>query len=733
MAYATLAPVGNLADHYQILCELGAGGMGVVFKAFDTKLQRIVALKFLTQPASSTGERDQLLREARSASNLDHENIATIYSVEENADGQFFIVMAYYEGESLATRLHDKAFSVAEALHILHGIAAGLSHAHRHNVVHRDIKPSNVILTDEGTVKIIDFGLARLLGPEAATHSVNFAGTLCYMSPEQIAGKAADARSDIWSLGVIAYELFAGKNPFQGENPAATIDSILYSRPDFAHLPTELRSIVEKALCKDSVLRYQSAAELAQDLEAIDAESLTLGTGVISGGRNSVSNIGIRWRRSSRALLASWKVRLGVGILLLVAALVGFLLLTRRGTLVVRSAESAATIRTAAYESYLQGMKFAGRYDKPGNLDAAIKSFQGSTAADPAFALGWAALGNAYWTKYQLDRDPKWVEMAQDATRRSAQVNDRLPAVYVTLGRIHGGTGQHDLAIQELQRAFDLDGSNADALLGLADVYALVGRNDEAEANYKRAIAMRPADWMGPNRLGRFYFDQARYAEAAGEFRRVLELVPDHGLAHGSLGVTLIRLGDFAGAESELKQSLAVAPDYAAYTNLGVLYYRQRRFADAAGMMESALTLNEKDYLLWEDLSSAYEWLGQTDKAARARARERSLLEERIRISPQDAMLQADLGAVYAQQQLVNKALPHCEAALALSPNDADVLERLGEAYELLGQRSKAIEFLRKAIERGYARSDLSLSPALQPLLSDPRTRAILQIASSAN
>src|SRR5215472_9730596 len=402
MPYSTVAPADTLADHYQVLCEIGAGGMGVVFKAFDTKLQRIVALKFLTQTASNADERERLLSEARAASHLDHENIAAIYSVEENADGQLFLVMAYYQGQSLASRMQR------EAIHILRGVAAGLSHAHRHNIVHRDIKPSNVILTNEGVVKIIDFGLARFLGPEAATRSVNFAGTLCYMSPEQITGKPADARSDIWSLGVIAYELFAGNCPFECNNPAATIDSILHLEPDFAHIPAGLRSIVARMLCKEPVLRYQSATELLSDLGAADADALAVEEPACSTRATRAA----RWRIACRDLLASRKVRVSLAFLLLLLVTPAYFP-SRKHAIVTIPGDSLSQTKTAAYESYLRGMESAARYDKPGNLDEAIKSFQASTTADPVFALAWAALGNAYWTKYQLEQDAKWVGMAK--------------------------------------------------------------------------------------------------------------------------------------------------------------------------------------------------------------------------------------------------------------------------------------------------------------------------------
>ena len=717
-----------VASHYRILCELGAGGMGVVFKAFDTRLERIVALKFLTHTTSDSHERDRLLREARAASNLDHENIAAIHSVEETEDGRLFLDMAYYEGENLADRMASGPVSTGEALNIVRGIARGLEHAHRHNIVHRDIKPSNVILTTEGVPKIIDFGIAHFVSPDALTQSVNVAGTLSYMSPEQIGGGAADSRCDIWALGVITYELLAGRPPFPIDNPAATIEGILHEEPDLTRVPNHLRRIVGRALNKDPKLRYQSAADLVLDLVEIEVSSAEATERMLSNVV-TMPHVVTSARKRPRRVLRSRTLM----IVAFLAALTATYFFFHRKQSVSQPSQLQATVKPAAYETYLRGAELMQRYDKHGNLDSAIATFQSATNDDPGFALAWADLGHAYWIKYQWTEDPKWVVLAKTAAQRAAQLNGQLSAVYVTLGAIHGGTGQRDLAIQELQRALQLDGSNADALLGLADVYAAVGRTQEAETAYKRAIAMRPEDWIGPNRLGRFYFDQRRYADAAVQFRRVLELVPDHGLAHGSLGVSLQNLGDVRGAESEYKQDIARSPNYASYTNLGVNYYNQRRFADAAAMMEHALKLNDKDYMLWDNLAYCYDWLGRQGEVARARARQLVLLEDLVRIKPQDASVHADIGIVYAQQHLRGKAVAHLDAAAALSPEDPAILEKLGEGYEYLGERSKAIGYINAALRKGFSRTDLELTPNLQALLADPTATATFAKTSTSH
>jgi tetratricopeptide (TPR) repeat protein len=722
MAHATEAPPGSLVGHYQLLSQVGAGGMGVVFKAFDTKLERTVALKFLA-PTCGTDDRERLLREARSASALDHKNIASIHAVEENDNGQLFIVMAYYDGESLAERMSRICFLPAEVFPIVRQIAEGLQHAHLHNLIHRDIKPSNVILPIEGEAKIVDFGLARLVSADAATQSRSLAGTLSYMSPEQLEGRAVDARTDIWSLGVVAYQLLTNNLPFRGENPAAVIRAVLRGDPAIESLPDEWQLVLQRALSKNVGSRYQSCTELLRDLDAAQKlaehdqrEQITLAFD------HRVQPVGeMRKPRCFRFLHTQRPTILAAVLALMIVAsgMVGLQQWSHRG---IRRTVSRNSV---AYESYLRGLDLLARYDKPENLDAAIQSFEGTTKADPLFSLAFAALGESYWNKYLLDPDRKWIDGATAACKRATEINDQLPAVYVTLGRIHDGTGKHELALQEFQRALDLDHRNADALLGLADSYARVGRSQEAEDTYKRAAAMRPENWSGPYRLGSFYFQQGRFEEAENQFRKVIELTPDNAQAHSGLGTALLQRTRSDEAEAELKKSIELRPTYFAYSNLGLVYFAQKRWADAVTMLNAALKLSRNDFRVWANLAVSYEWLSQHSQAAEAYREELIRLEPIARLRPEDSSLQCELGLLYSKQHLRNKAIPLVQAALAQTPQDADVLTCAGESYYNLGDRLRALRYLAEAIDNGLPIRELEQNPTLRILLSDPALQSV--------
>ncbi|MGH8246935.1 MAG: protein kinase domain-containing protein, partial [Gammaproteobacteria bacterium] len=275
---------GRTVSHYRILEKLGAGGMGVVYKAHDTKLDRLVALKFLPPHTSAdSGEKRRFLHEARAVSALDHPNIGVVYEIDETDDGQMFIAMSYYPGETLKQRIARSCgegqttagkvavgLAVPEALNLALQIARGLAKAHEHGIVHRDIKPGNVMVTADGGVKIIDFGLAKL-SDGTATIGPTTKGTAAYMSPEQALGKDVDARSDVWNLGVALYEMLAGELPFRGTHQAAQIHAILTAEPVplrklRSDVPEDIERVVARAMEKDAARRYGSAAEMARDL-----------------------------------------------------------------------------------------------------------------------------------------------------------------------------------------------------------------------------------------------------------------------------------------------------------------------------------------------------------------------------------------------------------------------------------------------------------------------------------
>jgi eukaryotic-like serine/threonine-protein kinase len=266
--------IGRLVDHYEIREPLGGGGMGVVYKAEDTRLQRTVALKFL--PPELTRDpvaKARFLQEARTASALDHPNICTIHEVGETDDGQLFLAMTCYEGETLKKKIERGPLPIDEAVDIARQIAAGLAKAHRLGIVHRDIKPANIMVTDDGIVKILDFGLAKLAGAAGLTRAGFCLGTPAYMSPEQARGEV-DHRTDLWSLGVVLYEMLAGAAPFAGDSDQAIIYALLTADPVPLHelrpdVPPELERILGGMLAKDPGDRYPTVDVALADLKLL--------------------------------------------------------------------------------------------------------------------------------------------------------------------------------------------------------------------------------------------------------------------------------------------------------------------------------------------------------------------------------------------------------------------------------------------------------------------------------
>jgi TolB-like protein/Flp pilus assembly protein TadD/predicted Ser/Thr protein kinase len=269
--------IGTTVSHYRILEHLGGGGMGVVYKAEDLKLERTVALKFLPPEWSRDPDaRERFLREARAASTLDHPHICNIHEIDETEEGRLFIVMAFYEGETLKKRIERGPLPIADAVDFAIHAAEGLAKAHEQGITHRDIKPANLLITGEGELKIVDFGLAKLAGEQGLTRTGSTVGTPHYMSPEQALSQEIGPDTDIWSLGVVLYEMVSGVRPFRGESGDAVVHSILHDRPPRlrdlrSDTPAMLERIITRTLERDPDKRYATAEDLLTDLKALEA------------------------------------------------------------------------------------------------------------------------------------------------------------------------------------------------------------------------------------------------------------------------------------------------------------------------------------------------------------------------------------------------------------------------------------------------------------------------------
>jgi TolB-like protein len=321
--------IGKTISHYEILEKLGEGGMGVVYKAQDLELDRIVALKFLSPLLTADeAERKRFEHEAKAVSALDHPNICTFYELGKTDNGQLFLAMAYYEGQTVREKIKEKPLPLSEALDIALGMAQGLSKAHEKGVTHRDIKSENIIITTDGGVKIMDFGLAKIAGASTLTKTGATLGTVPYMSPEQARGDKLDHRTDIWSFGMVLYEMITGRLPFKSDYNDAVIYSILNQDPEpvtalRTGVPMELERIISKCLEKNASDRYQHMDDIIVDLQKVRRVS-----GEAEQKPPRRTRINIKWNK--------W-LRIGVSVAIVALLLIFFFPFSKSPDLTIRS------------------------------------------------------------------------------------------------------------------------------------------------------------------------------------------------------------------------------------------------------------------------------------------------------------------------------------------------------------------------------------------------------------
>jgi tetratricopeptide (TPR) repeat protein/predicted Ser/Thr protein kinase len=734
---------GRTLSHYEILDDLGAGGMGVVYRAHDTRLDRDVAIKVLPtdRPLSETA-RKRFQREALAASALNHPNIITIYEVGSEGDTDF-IVMEYVRGATLSSLLKKRPLGLAEATRYCVQIAEALAKAHGSGIIHRDLKPGNIMITEDGLVKVLDFGLAKF-DVSAATKDGEIAdndtaakeftltqpgmitGTVAYMSPEQARGERVDARSDIFSFGIVMFETLSRHLPFPGPNSIALLHNLHFSPPrDLGELapkvPKPLASLISKMLEKKPEKRIQTMSEVATELRKHAA-------GLVDGP--------VTWHPSDATVEMGAVAAAGTkkicwrNVWLAGAAVVLVILGGMMGWRHFRKVKLAQTASApiyqpgdTAYTLYQRARQNLDHWDREGNIDNAIKLGERAVQLDPQSAASYAVLGEAYVIKNRTNNpDPQWMKLASQYANKAVELDSYLSAAHISLGLAKMESGDTADAEKELKAAADLDPKNEAPHRWLAMVFDKTGRSDDAKRELARAIELDRNQWEIYMELGLNAYQVGNYTEAVSHWEEALRMEPDNVPALRNLGGGYHVLGRDEDAAGALQHALQIKADADVYNNLGTIRFYQGRYQDAVPAFEKTVALGANSFDNWANLADAYRWTpGNADKAKQAYDTAIRLVREEIAKNPNQADLRADLALYLSKNGDKSGALTELKAVEQAYSKDPSVLYSVAVAYELCGGREKALDGLLAAVKAGQSLDEIKNDPELVSLRADPR------------
>jgi tetratricopeptide (TPR) repeat protein/predicted Ser/Thr protein kinase len=731
--------IGRRLSHYDVVADLGAGGMGVVYRAHDTRLDRDVAIKVLpTDRPLSQNARARFQREAMAASALNHPNIITIYEV--NSEGNTdFIVMEYVRGATLASVLKKRRLALSEAIRYCVQIADALTKAHAAGIIHRDLKPGNIMVTEDGLVKVLDFGLAKFdptmvtadgESDAELTHQFTLTqpgavtGTVAYMSPEQARGERVDARTDIFSFGIVMFEMFSGHLPFAGPNSMAVLHNLHFNPPrDLTQLrpavPKPLVSLISRMLEKKTEKRVQTMAEVASELRR-GAVGLVSGplTWQPSDATMDMAGPGFRPRRFSK-----WQIWLATGLLLLlVLAGVGGWRWHRKLQPAQQTGPLEAPVEDNAYALYRRARQDLDHWDREGNVDNAIKLAERAVQLDPQSAASYAALGEAYYLKNRANLDPQWMKLASENANKAVALDAYLAAGHISLGLVKMESGDSAGAEKELHTASDLDPKSAMPHRWLARVHDRNGKLEEGRKELSLGSQLNPNDWQIPLESGMNAYAGGDYKLAATAWEKTLRLEPDSVEVLRNLGAVYHMLGRDDDATAALQHAIEVKPNPDVYANLGTILFYQGKYDESVPAFEKAVALNANNFENWGNLGDAYRWSsGKKDKAKAAYQQAIQLVREEIVKSSTQIDLKSDLSMYLAKSGDKGAALQALEPVEEARSKDPTVLYDSAVVYELCGQRGKALNSLLAAVQGGEDLNDIKNEPEFVSLRADPR------------